>query len=132
MKTESRPYEVVVRFDEAGAVRGAHVQWADVLLNDDGTVAKDPGGNTMLWRPGTAVPAGSGPSGFPLDKVVSDAIAVGLGIAAPKLAAYDALASTHHALVVKHSALHNEVLRIQKQLARPASVEAATPLSPID
>ena len=37
MQVQRKPYELVVRWDAAGNLLGAHVQWSNVVTNDDGS-----------------------------------------------------------------------------------------------
>lgn len=90
MKTEKLPYELLVRWGEDGAIRGAHVIFAYRVTDGDEVVS---------YQPGTAVPAGERGAGFPLSTAVTKALAAGLAAAAPKLAEYDALLAERDALL---------------------------------
>jgi hypothetical protein len=37
MQVERKPYELLVRWDTHGNLLGAHVQWSNVVTNDDGS-----------------------------------------------------------------------------------------------
>jgi hypothetical protein len=37
MPLERKPYELLVRWDAEGNLIGAHVQWSNVVTNDDGS-----------------------------------------------------------------------------------------------
>jgi hypothetical protein len=37
MQVERKPYELLVRWDTDGNLLGAHVQWSNVVTNDDGS-----------------------------------------------------------------------------------------------
>ncbi len=37
MQAERKPYELLVRWDTDGNLLGAHVQWSNVVTNDDGS-----------------------------------------------------------------------------------------------
>jgi hypothetical protein len=37
MQVERKPYELLVRWDADGNLLGAHVQWSNVVTNDDGS-----------------------------------------------------------------------------------------------
>ncbi|MPZ39856.1 MAG: hypothetical protein GEU95_17710 [Rhizobiales bacterium] len=37
MQVERKPYELLVRWDINGKLLGAHVQWSNVVINDDGS-----------------------------------------------------------------------------------------------
>lgn len=66
MQTVKLPYEVLIRFDQDGAVQGAHVIWAFKVMSDDGSV--------VAYQSGGAEDAGDPTSKFPLSGAVSDAI----------------------------------------------------------
>lgn len=71
IETKKLPYEILVRFDENGRVRGAHVIWAYKTSDGDRVVSYAPGG---------AEPAGAGGADFPLADVVTEAVAGGLQV----------------------------------------------------
>jgi hypothetical protein len=37
MQVQRKPYELLVRWDAHGNLLGAHVQWSNVVTNDDGS-----------------------------------------------------------------------------------------------
>ena len=37
MQIERKPYELLVRWDANGKLLGAHIQWSNVVTNDDGS-----------------------------------------------------------------------------------------------
>lgn len=66
MPTKTTPYEVLVRFDEAGKLKGAHAQFLDTITDDAGAV--------LAQKVGHAMPiAVAGRAGFPL-KDILDAV----------------------------------------------------------
>ena len=42
MQVERKPYELLVRWDTDGNLLDAHVQWSNVVTNDDGSKRIDP------------------------------------------------------------------------------------------
>lgn len=81
------PYEFLVRWDQNGAVSGAHVQWRTVVT-EDGVFA----GETV----GAAEPVGmtDGAAGFPLTDILSQ-------MTADALAAVNALAAERNLLAAR-------------------------------
>jgi hypothetical protein len=58
------PYEVLFRFDEAGALVGAHVQWRHLVVDEQGNKVAE------AIEHAKAVDVGQG-EGFPLDDIMS-------------------------------------------------------------
>lgn len=76
METIKRPYEVLIRFDQDGAVRGAHVIWRYMTV-ENGIVVSD--------TPGAPVAAGEAGADFPLSAAVNSAIEEGLRLSSAAL-----------------------------------------------
>lgn len=115
MDTKKLPYEILVRFDEDGAVKGAHVIWAYKVTDGDRAVS---------YQPGPAERAGNSFTGFPLSDAVSEALAGGLEKAAAMLHENASLKQDHRTLQAVHAAVLDENERLKRQLQavrRPAS-----------
>lgn len=68
MPTKTTPYELLVRWDEAGELKGAHAQFLDTITDD--------AGNVLAQKVGPAMPiAVAGREGFPLADVL-DAVQI--------------------------------------------------------
>lgn len=101
MNTEKIPYELLVRFDQNGAVAGAHVIWAYKVSDGDKVVS---------YQPGQAERAGEAISGFPLSAAVSEALAEGLKKAAAVLEENEALKSSLRAKEASIEQLEQELV----------------------
>jgi hypothetical protein len=65
MQELKKPYELLVRWRQDGTLQAAHVQWATLIINDDGTIAG--------WYPGDIQTVDVGKGGnFPLADILSD------------------------------------------------------------
>lgn len=69
MQVEKKPYEMLVRWDADGKLHGAHVQWSNVVTNDDGT---------KQVYPLDAEPLSLDGNGFPIADVLKEAEAAAL------------------------------------------------------
>ena len=68
MQVERKPYELLVRWDTDGNLLGAHVQWSNVVTNDDGSKQVYP----TTIEPLALTAAGKG---FPIADVLNQAAA---------------------------------------------------------
>ena len=70
MNAIKKPYEILVRYDSDGNLKGAHVAWTHIVTLDDGTVLR-------TQTPPEPVDIGAG-KGFPLadlgGKIAADAL----------------------------------------------------------
>lgn|SRR5262249_4463144 len=66
MKAEKRPYELLARWGPDGAVQGAHVQWATVVIDNADAIVE--------WHPGKVEPVHIGKgNGYPLADILATA-----------------------------------------------------------
>jgi 16S rRNA G527 N7-methylase RsmG len=66
MNAEKQPYELLVRWDENGALKGAHVQWRYIVRDESGAIVSE------SVTPSEAVDIGAG-KGFPLADILNTA-----------------------------------------------------------
>ena len=106
MQTEKHPYELLIRWDQAGALAGAHVQHRYVITGDDGAVITETLGGAEPLTLDTA-------AGFPLGDLLSQAQA-------------DALTSLATAPAERDAAL----ARVAELEAQLAAIQPADPAQP--
>lgn len=71
MQTDKKPYELLIRWDQSGALAGAHVQHRYVITGDDGAVITETLGGA---EPLTLDTAAGFPLGDLLTQVQADAL----------------------------------------------------------
>lgn len=113
METQKLPYEVLIRFDQSGAVQGAHVVWAYKITD----------GNAVLaYQPGSAETAGAAGSDFPLTDAVNAAIVQGLHDRATEIATHEA---TVAALTDTNNAQAEQIADLYGQIAALTATSGA-------
>lgn len=102
MQTEKHPYELMVRWDQAGKLAGAHVQWRYVTRDDDGKVVAE--GATDA----EPIDIGGG-RGFPLGDILSEVQTQALADLAAARAANQKLIQEKDAVEAERAALTEEL-----------------------
>lgn len=113
MKAMKKPYELLVRWDQKGKLRGAHVQWAIVITDDSGT--------PIGCHPGNVEPIAvmQDQQGFPLTDIL------GL-VHADALAALIVEQQNSDALEEKLSDANAQIAALQTQVAAvPANASSS-------
>lgn len=90
MQAIKKPYEILVRYDSDGNLKGAHVAWTHIVTLDDGTIIR------KQTNP-EPVDVGQG-AGFPIDDLINE-------VAAGALAAKEAAETERDAAVAEKNAL---------------------------
>lgn len=80
MQTLKLPYEVLIRWNQEGAISGAHQIWAYKIIEDDGSIK---------YNVGHAESAGAVGADFPLHDAVNDVILTALQDRASEIAAHE-------------------------------------------
>ncbi len=95
MQTEKKPYELLIRWDQTGALVGAHVQHRYVITGDDGAVITETLGGAEPLTLDNAV-------GFPLGDILTQA-------QADALTAYGAAATERDAALARIAQLEAQL-----------------------
>lgn len=66
MNAVRKPYEVLIRYNESGALQGAHVRWVNIITLDDGIVLR-----SISDAEGIAV---AGNNGFPVEEILNETL----------------------------------------------------------
>lgn len=78
---KTRPYELLVRWGEAGSVAGAHVQFLEEVVDEDD------GGKVLVAKIGDAIPVSlAGEAGFPLADILQQVLADSLATTSARIA----------------------------------------------
>jgi hypothetical protein len=111
MNAVKKPYELLVRWDQEGKLRGAHVQWATVVTDNSGT--------PIGCYPGTVEPisVAQDQSGFPLTDILGQ-------IQADALAALAAVQQRSDALAQQLSEANAQIAVLQTQVSAVLPSEA--------
>src|SRR5262249_37695718 len=68
MQAKNKPYELLVRWDQAGKLLGAHVQWSTVVTDESGVLIGSYPGNIE------PIALTDGQAGFPVSDILSQAL----------------------------------------------------------
>lgn len=118
MQTTKTPYELLVRWDESGKLKGAHIQWLYVTRDGDAIVTQNPGQPEPIDLS----------NGFPLQDVLNGAQAEALEALSQrdaKIAALDNAARKHKTEVEAAGSLVRKLEReLQEEKKRTEQMSA--------